>query len=161
MEALTELEKVKLVNRICNKMWSFNQLFKPEGKHPIHPGVLQEMYKLLDEWMKQDNNFLRMEYDGLVMDNKEKEVNKSKDIKEKETTKSGWENKSKDIKEKETTKSGWDNGGWDNVEVKLDWVKKSKESWENKGTYKSKYNWTENNNQSGWIKKRKISKSKK
>ena len=68
---------------------------------------------------------------------------------------------SKGIKEKEMTKSGWDNGGRDNVEVKLDWVKKSKESWENKGTYKSKYNWTENNNQSGWIKKRKISKSKK
>ena len=88
IESLTELEKVKLVNRILNKMGS-NQLFKPEGKESIHPVVLQETYKLLNEWMKQDNNILRTEYDEFVMDNENNGETKTRVIND--TTKMGWE----------------------------------------------------------------------
>ena len=48
IEALTELEKVKLVNRMFIKIGSNLQLFEPEGKKQIHPGVLHETYKQLN-----------------------------------------------------------------------------------------------------------------
>ena len=41
---------------------------------------------------ERKNNILRKEYDQFVMDNKNNKVNQSKGIKEKETTKSGWDN---------------------------------------------------------------------
>ena len=59
IEALTELEKVKLVNRMLIKMGSTVQLFEPEGKKPIHPGVLHETYKNLIMWMKKKQHFER------------------------------------------------------------------------------------------------------
>ena len=66
------------------------------------------------------------------MDNKNNKVNQSKDIKEKETTKSGQEIKLKDIKEKEMIKPGLDNIG----------------------NFKSQFNWKDDNNQSGQEKNR-------
>ena len=58
IESLTELETVQLVNRI---LWNIglNQLFELEGQQPIHPGVLETAYILLNDWMKQDNPMLR------------------------------------------------------------------------------------------------------
>ena len=89
IESLTELEKVQLVNRILGNMGA-NQLFEPEGQEPIHPGVLEAAYSLLNDWMKQDNDILRIEYDGFVTDNENKKENENETTKE--TTKSGWEN---------------------------------------------------------------------
>ena len=63
IEALTELEKVKLVNRMLIKLKFNHTLFEPEGKEQIHPGVLHQTYKLLNMWMKEKNNILREEYD--------------------------------------------------------------------------------------------------
>ena len=111
IEALTELEKVQLVNRMFIKLKYNYTLFEPEGKDPIHPGVLHETYYNLNLWMKNKTNILREEYDQFVMDNKNNEVKQSKGIKEKETTKSGWDNG-------ETFKT---------IEVKLGWKNKSKD----------------------------------
>ena len=86
-------------------------LFEPEGKEQIHPGVLHETYKQLNMWMKEKNNILREEYDRFVMENKNNEIQQSKGIKVKETTKSGWDNE-------ETFKT---------IEVKLGWENKSKD----------------------------------
>ena len=61
---------------------------------------------------ERKNNILRKEYDQFVMDNKNNKVNKSKGIKEKETTKSGWDNG-------EIFKSVWDNKKWLTVEVTI------------------------------------------
>ena len=57
IEALTELEKVKLVNRMFIKLEYTFQLFEPEGKEPIHPGVLHETYRHLNMWMKEKTTF--------------------------------------------------------------------------------------------------------
>ena len=88
IELLIELEKVHLVNRILGNMGA-NQLFVPKGQESIHPGVLEATYSLLNDWMKQDNNILRIEYDRFVTDNKNKKKNENKTTKE--TIKSGWE----------------------------------------------------------------------
>ena len=82
IESLTELEKVQLVNRILENMGA-NQLFEPKGQESIHPGVLESAYSLLNDWMKQDNNILRIEYDGFVTDNENQKENENKMIKEK------------------------------------------------------------------------------
>ena len=63
-----------------------------------------------------------MEYDGFVMDNKDKKVNKSKDIKMKETTKSAWDNGRtfKAIEDiGETFKGSKDTKKWTTVEVTI------------------------------------------
>ena len=101
IELLTKLEKVQLVNWILGNMGA-NQLFEPEKQESIHPGGLEAAYSSLNDWMKQDNDILRIEYDGFVTDNENKKENENKTTKE--TTKSGWEKgKSfeglKDIKE--------------------------------------------------------------
>ena len=88
IKSLTELEKVQLVNRILGNMGA-NELFEPEGEEPIHPGVLEAAYNLLNDWMKQDNYILRIEYNGFVTDNKNKRQTEKKVINE--TTKSVWE----------------------------------------------------------------------
>ena len=86
IELLTELEKVQLVNRILGNMGA-NQLFEPKGEESIHPGVLEAAYSLLNDWMKQYNNILRIEYDGFVTENDTKNETENKMINE--ITKSG------------------------------------------------------------------------
>ena len=83
------MEKVQLVNRILGNMGA-NQIFEPKGEGSIHPVVLEAAYNLLNDWMKQDNNILRIEYDGFVTDNENKKGNENETTKE--TTKLGWEN---------------------------------------------------------------------
>ena len=68
IELLIELEKVQLVNRILGNKGA-NLLLEPEGEEQIHPAVLGAAYSLLNDWMKQDNNVLRIEYDRFMTDN--------------------------------------------------------------------------------------------
>ena len=53
--------------------------------------MLEATYNLLSDWMKQDNDILKIEYDGLVIENESKSQTEKKVIDE--TTKLGWENK--------------------------------------------------------------------
>ena len=52
---------------------------------------MEATYNLLSDWMKQDNDILKIEYDGLVIENESKSQTEKKVIDE--TTKLGWENK--------------------------------------------------------------------
>ena len=86
IEALTELEKIILVNRILSKICSKNLLFEPGGVGElINSEVIHESYKLLNKWIRQDNDVLRNEYNRFMMDNKNKGENGSKKVKETET----------------------------------------------------------------------------
>ena len=83
-------------------------LFEPGQGELIKSGVLHELYKLLNEWIRQDNDVLRNEYDRFVTDNKNKGDNGSKNVKETETQ-SGWEiGEPFELYEKKKTKeTGW------------------------------------------------------
>ena len=88
IESLTELEKVQLVHRILGNMRA-NELFEPKGEEPIYLGVLEAAYTLLNDWMEQDNDILRIEYNRFLVDKENKSQAENKVINE--TNKLGWE----------------------------------------------------------------------
>ena len=56
-----------------------NQPFELGGEEPIHPGMLEATYTLLNKWLQQDNNILMIEYNSF-MKNGEMKKKSEKDI---------------------------------------------------------------------------------
>ena len=94
-------------------------LCEPKNSESINSRVIHEMNKLLNKWIRQDNDVLKNEYDKFVTDSKNKKENKLEIIKEIETQ-SCWKIKKtfKQLKKTKTKEAGW--------------IKNKSEQWTNK-----------------------------